>query len=377
MKPRSRFGMGAMALALGLVAGGAWAVPHGPEGDHHHDSPAVGAALSDGLARLPDGSVNVPKSAQRRMGVRTQVVKLSEQALAVALPARVVSDPNARGAVQSAHGGRLEPGPKGLPLVGQAVRQGELLAWVRYQTDPYTLAQQQSQRAELKAAAELAQQRLSRLESLEGIVPRRDVDAARIEAQSLAQRERSLASSLEVREALRAPITGRVARADLRAGQVVEARQMVMEIVNSERLMIEATTADVALAARIAGAQLQDAQGLSLQFVGPSPALRDGVLPLGFRVRAQPGSTPLAVGQSVTVLARLREARTGVVLPAAAVVRSPSNEPIVWVKSGVQRYAPQPVQVQALDSQSVLVTQGLTPESRVVVQGASLLAQIR
>jgi hypothetical protein len=180
-----------------------------------------------------------------------------------------------------------------------------------------------------------------------------------------------------VREALRSPVSGRVAKAGLRAGQVVEARQVVMEVVNPERLLVEATTADVALAGRIVGASLQGLPGVNLQWVGAAPALRDGVLPLSFRVRAQAGTSPLALGQSLTLLARLQDTRTGMVLPAAAVVRSPSNETVVWVKTGAERFAPQPVLTQALDSQTVLVTQGLAPARRVVVQGAALLAQIR
>jgi cobalt-zinc-cadmium efflux system membrane fusion protein len=101
----------------------------------------------------------------------------------VELPARVVADPNASGLIQSVHGGRIEPGPRGLPVAGQAVKQGEVLAWVRHHADPYALAAQQSQRSELRAARELADQRLQRLQSLEGTVPRKDIDAARIEAE--------------------------------------------------------------------------------------------------------------------------------------------------------------------------------------------------
>jgi len=106
--------------------------------------------------------------------------------------------------VQATHGGRVEPGPRGLPMAGQAVKQGEVLVWVRHHADPFALAAQQSQRAELKAAREIAEQRLRRLESLEGTVPRKDIDAARIDVQSLIEREKRIAESLDSREPLRA-----------------------------------------------------------------------------------------------------------------------------------------------------------------------------
>jgi membrane fusion protein, heavy metal efflux system len=83
------------------------------------------------------------------------------------------------------------------------------------------------------------------------------------------------------------------------------------------------------------------------------------------------------VDQTVTVIARLKDKLKGVVLPAEAVVRNTANEPIVWIKSGAERYIPQPVQVRPLDGQTVVVTHGLGDDNRVVVKGAALIAQIR
>jgi len=73
----------------------------------------------------------------------------------------------------------------------------------------------------------------------------------------------------------------------------------------------------------------------------------------------------------------LRERVSGFVLPAQAVVRNPANETVVWIKSGAERFIPQPVQFQPLDAQTVIVTRGLGAHNRVVVQGAALIAQIR
>jgi len=363
-------------ITLAFATSIAWASPgaHGPNGEHLDQA---SAPTANGLARLPDGSVNVPKLAQRRMRLRTLIVPETEAAATVQLPARVVADPNASGQVQSAHGGRIEAGPQGLPVAGQAVRQGDVIAWVRHHAEPFAQASQQAQRAELKAARELAEQRVRRLEGLEGTVPRKDIEAARIEAQSLAAREQSIAASLGAREALRAPISGVIARADLKAGQIVEPREVLVEVVDPMRLMVEASTPDVSLGAKLADASLLGVDGVKLKLVGAARVLRDGVLPLNFRASVAPGATPLAMGQTVTLVAALKERRKGMVLPAAAVVRSPSNEAVVWIKAGFERYVPQPVQVQPLDTATVLVTQGLAADNRVVVQGASLVAQIR
>ena len=375
MKRLSCFGVQVAILAM-TSSLSAWAGPgaHGPNGEHLDQGPS---STAGGLARLPDGSVNVPKLAQRRMGLRTQVAPESEAAATIQLPGRVVADPNASGQVQATHGGRIEPGPRGLPMAGQAVKQGEVLAWVRHHAEPFALAAQQSQRAELKAARELAEQRLRRLEMLEGTVPRKDIDAARIDVQSLTEREQRIAASLDTREPLRAPVSGVIARSDVKAGQIVDTREVLIEVVDPARLMVEASTPDVSLGSRLGGAHLAGLEGVKLQLVGAARSLRDGMLPLNFRASVSAGAAPLAVGQPVTLVAALKERRKGIVLPASAVVRSPSNEPVVWIKTGAERFMPQPVQVQPLDAGTVLVTQGLAADNRVLVQGAALVAQIR
>ena len=369
-----------MVLAASLVwAPQALAAPgaHGPNGEHL-DAPGA-AVNASGLARLPDGSVNVPKLAQRRMAIRTVLAPQSEAAATVELPGRVIVDPNASGRVQAVHGGRIEPGPKGLPVAGQSVKRGDVLAFVRHHAEPYALGAQQAQLAELRAQRQLAEQRVQRLEGLEGTVPRKEIEAARAEAVSLAERERSIGASLVARESLTAPVSGVIARADLVVGQVVEPRDVLFEVVDPARMLVEATTADPGLAARLAGASLQGAPHVALRLLGVSSSLRDGLLPLTFAVSSvKPGEVlALAIGQPVTVVAQSKERIKGVVLPAQAVVRNPSNEPIVWIKSGAERFIPQPVLVRPLDASTVVVTQGLGADNRVVVQGAPLIAQIR
>ena len=361
------------AAMLALAAPGA----HGPGGEHL-DGPGT-AAPGSGLARLPDGSVNVPKLAQRRMEIRTLLAPEREVAATVELPGRVVMDPNAGGRVQPAHGGRIEPGPQGLPVAGKTVRKGEVLAYLRHHGEPFAVANQQSQVAEVRAARQIAEQRVRRLEGLEGTVARKDIEAARTELQGFAARERTLGPSLDAREALIAPTTGVISRADAVAGQVVQSGDLLFEIVDPRRLLVEATTGDVGLATRLGPARLREMPGVLLEPAGVARSLREGVLPVTFRARTEQSNVviPLAVGQPVTVIASLNEKAKGIVLPAASVVRGTANEPVVWVKVGAERFVPQPVETRPLDAQSVLVTKGLAPDNRVVVQGAALIAQIR
>jgi hypothetical protein len=313
------------------------------------------------------------------MGIRTVLAPESEAAATVELPGRVVMDPNASGRVQATHGGRIEAGPNGLPVAGQVVGRGDVLAYVRHHAEPFTLGSQQAQLAELRAQRHLADARVQRLESLEGTVPRKEIETARAEAVSLAERERSIGSSLAARESLTSPVSGVIARADLTIGQVVEPREILFEVVDPGRMLVEATTTDATLAARVAGAALQDLPEVSLRLLGISRSLRDGVLPMTFAVSpTKPGALlPMAIGQPVTVIAIAKDRIKGIVLPAQALARNPSNETIVWIKSGAERFIPQPVQARSLDANTVVVTRGLSADNRVVVQGASLIAQIR
>ncbi len=376
---KSTLSLRAFALAIGaLMAAATWAAPgaHGPGGEHL-DAPST--ANTSGLARLADGSVNVPMLAQRRMGIRTQLSVESEAAASIELSGKVVMDPNAGGRVQAVHGGSVQAGPGGLPVAGQAVRKGEVLAYVQHHAEPYALANQLALRAELRSNRDLAAQRVQRLQSLAGTVPRKDIEAAQAELQSLTAREKSIGASLGAREALIAPVSGVIARADAVLGQIVEPREVLYEVIDPARVLVEATTADPALPARLGDASLQGLAGVKLQLLGAGRSLRDGVLPLTFRAAPdKPGTAmPLAVGQPVTVVASLNEKIKGFVLPAQAVVRNSTNEPVVWIKSGAERYIPQPVQYRALDATTVIVTQGLAADNRVVVQGAPLIAQIR
>ncbi|WP_151636337.1 efflux RND transporter periplasmic adaptor subunit [Noviherbaspirillum aerium] len=366
-------GLAAAGLA-GLISASAVAGPgaHGPNGEHL-DAPA--SASTTGLARLPDGSVNVPKLAQRRMALRTIVAEAGEHPMTAELNGRVAMDPNAGGRVQAPFAGRLEPGPKGLPVAGQRVEKGQVLLYVRPIAAAIERGNQQAQLVEIQTSRRLAEQRVRRLESLEGTVPQKEIEAARAELASLTGREKAVAGTVGGSEAITAPAAGVIAAANALNGQIVEARDMLFDIVDPARMMVEAVTTEPSLAARVESAALANIPGVELAFIGGGRSLREGALPLNFRASAKDAA--LAVGQPVTLVAKLKDAVKGIAVPAEAVVRNPSNEPIVWIKSGAERFVAQPVETRPLDASRVVVVKGLGPGNRVVVSGAALINQIR
>ena len=366
-----------LALLLATVLSAPLPALAGP-GHDHGDAPP--APTGNGPSRQPDGSVFLPKPAQRQLGVRTLVAATGQHAKAFELAGTVVMDPNAGGKVQAVLAGRLEAGPKGLPGVGQAVRKGEVLAYVVPTAGAIERSNQLAQQAELRAARDLAARRVARLTELADTVPRKDIEAAESELHSLTQRLGAVGAGLATRDALVAPVSGVIASANAVAGQVVDARELVFEVVDPSRLRIEALAYDPAQAQSVAGATLAvGGQRVPLRFVGAARSLRDQAQPLQFAGDSSVLGTlaHLAIGQPVRVFVQSTDKVDGVQVPAAALLRNPANQTIVWVKESPERFAPRVVTAVPLDGTSVAVTSGLKPGDRVATQGATLINQVR
>ena len=380
-----------MRLLLSLIlmhglAGQAFA--HGGE-DHSHDEPApapkpvnaAGAAMTGASQRLADGSLFVPKPAQRALGIRTVVAEQGEFPGVVELPGRVIADPNAGGRVQAAQAGTIAAGPRGIALVGQRVARGQVLAWLVPVLDASSRADKQSSLAELSAQASVLEKRLARLEQLEGSVPAKEIEQARIELESLRARRSAIGGALGGRIALVAPVTGVVASSSANVGQVVDAKEVLFEIVDPDRLAVEALAFDAIAAGGLKRATARVGETrIGLDFIGAGLALREQALPVLFRIRREAGEKHaplLAIGQTVKVLAEIGTNRPGVAVPAGAISRNDSNESVVWVHDTAERFVPRRVKTLPLDAERMLVIEGLTGGERVVTSGARALGQVR
>ena len=148
-------------------------------------------------------------------------------------------------------------------------------------------------------------------------------------------------------------------------------------MVDPQKLRIEALAYDASVANDIAGAYIPVGSGkVALTFVGAARSLRDQVLPISFKAQGE-GLNQLAVGQPVRVIVQTRSQVKGISVPAVALMKNPSNQQIVWIKTAPERFEPRVVTVAPLDGASVAVTAGLKAGERVVTDGAGLLNQIR
>jgi hypothetical protein len=196
----------------------------------------------DSPRRLPDGHVFVPKPTQRLLDVRTEPLAPRSAQRSVSLIGRVIADPNSTSLVQSINGGRVMAPDGGLPRIGQKVKKGDLLARIEPtlpQADRTTILEKLGEVEQLIAIAE-ARLRRTRILVEKKVAPESQLVDAEAEMEGLRKRRQVL---LEIRvepEALRAQTSGVIAAARVVPGQVVQAQDVLFQIVDPQSLWVEA-----------------------------------------------------------------------------------------------------------------------------------------
>lgn len=115
---------------------------------------------------------------------------------------------------------------------------------------------------------------------------------------------------------------------------------------------------------------------IALNYLGAAGAVRDQSLTLAFENRKL-DKARFATGQLVKVYAEQAGKFEGIAVASGALMKNAANQTIVWVKAEPETFEPRVVLTEPLDGQRVLVVSGLKPFDRVVVQGATLINQIR
>ena len=343
-----------------------------------HDNTASVIINLNTPQRQPDGSVFLPKTTQRFIQVRTKPTKFATLPRSFTLNAQVVADTNASSKVQTLQAGRLDIANGSLPAIGDKVAKGQNLATLTLAKDAQETTNQAVEMADLQEQLKLAELEYQRLKSVEDVIARREVDAAATAVRSLQARLAVFRKGAKgTTETINSPISGIVTASHAANGQAVQAGDLLLEIIDPNKLQVEAITYDPALPANIAAASASiGKQTLPLRYQGQSPQLRQQALPLRFSVEGE-ALAQFAAGLLVQVTVQTRETLRGVAVPTEALARNPSNQTVVWVKIAPEQYAPRVVQYQPLDSERVMITAGLRDGERVVVQATNLINQIR
>ena len=172
-----------------------------------------------------------------------------------------------------------------------------------------------------------------------------------------------------------------IAQANAVSGQVVEAQQLLFQIVDPDSLWVEALAFDGAAATGVeknnkeAIGTTADGRKIELSFAGRGLTLRQQAVPLRFRIK---GSSPgLSIGEPVTVHAPVDEPIAAIPLPRSSVVQSGNGQSVVWAHTGPERFEQRVVASEPIDADRIGITAGLEPDTRVVVRGAELINQVR
>lgn len=350
------------------------------------DAPATGStqpptqqsAMSDAPRRLADGTAFVAKPTQRLLEVRTAPAIAETVRPTVNLIGRVIGDPNRNSVVQSIHGGRVIPLESGLPRIGQRVGKGDTLA----QVDPYlpladrtTILEKTGEIEQLIAVAEARVRRLRPLAE-RGAVPLSQVTDAETELEGLRARRAVIRNTRTEPELLRAPTDGVIAAVKVVPGQVVQAQDVLFQIIDPKGYWVEALVYGQVDPKTLSDATAVAAgQSMSLTFRGFSPALQQHASIVHFAITAPPAG--LSFGQPVMVVAKSGAPISGLVVPRDSVVRSANGETVVWLHIDAERFEARPVRTTPVDGARLLVAGGLAENERVVIRAADLINQIR
>ena len=340
--------------------------------------PSIPSTMATDLAqRTPDGTLFVPKATQHLLSIRTMLTAEGAAPVATELTGTIVAGPANFGRVQPGRPGRIEAAPGGLAYVGKRVNKGELLAYVQTYIEAADRLNIDSSIAETEARIEKNRTILSRYEKSPGSVPQVKVDEVQGELQALERKRAELLPSVARREPIVAPISGVVSLANATIGQIVEARDVLFEIVDPSELWIEPISFDQIVPSEFTKAVAVTRSGdqVPLTFMGSGAALRQQATVLTFKMQAN--AHLLAVGAPVQVVLQSTTKVNGFVIPASAVVRGQTGLPIVWIKTDAERFEPQVVKTAPLDGTSIVVTSGLRVDKRVVTDGVTLLNQVR
>ncbi len=340
------------------------------------ETPAHAAETPRDLSqRFPDGSLFVPKSSQRILGLRTLFTEIADHPTTVELPGRVIPDPDGSGVVQSSLAGRLRPPPGGSPRLGTPVAAGVVLAFVEPAVAAADVTTQHQQARELDQQIALIERRLERYRQITTSITRAQIEDAELELDGLKARRSNLEKRQRAAEALVAPVSGVVAAVAATAGQIAEPNMVVFRIVDPSRFWVEALAYEAHVFAPRATGRPAGGESFPLTFVGSGLSDRAQAVPVHFSVTGE--AKGLRAGQLLTVAATLAETRGGIAVPRAAVLRGSNGRSLVWEHTNPERFVPREVRVEPLDGERVLIVAGIEAGRRIVTGGAELLNQIR
>jgi len=327
----------------------------------------------------------VPKETQFLFDVT--IARAGERAFTPAINLFGTVVPGARGkaALQAPLAGTL----RSLRVhVGQQVRAGQVLAVLEQTVDAGTSINWQSERNALEAEVEAAQKAVGRLDRLQDIIAKRELDEAAARLQR-ARENRDLFQQLYQDVAgrnarffpLTAPIDGRVEPFTLSPGATVSAGETVFTLLNPAKVIVEAQLYDkdagVLREARHFQIECSNSEHKSLHI--RLLALPNSINPTNqsqkalFEVDNADGD--FKIGEFVNVRIFEQNSQRQMLAPNSAVTEI-SGMPAVFVKESAEFYSLHYLKTGADNGEATVVEKGLEAGERFVTSGAYQLKMV-
>ncbi len=286
--------------------------------------------------------------------------------------------------------GQVQPAGR-FPQLGQAVKKGELLAYLTPRLGGDTdFASLQAGASKTKVELDLAERELARMESLfkDEAVPAKRVEAARAAAASARAEQQAASQRLGQYGGgggipLRAPVSGLIADVRVSPGAFAAEGTLLFHIADRRALWLELRVPESE------AAKLTTPSGASFRVDGIEQAFdivagRNGkLIAVGGAVDAQTRSVPvilefsqpderLRLGMAVRAQLFAGAPREAVAIPASAVLDE-NGIATVFVMIGGESFERRQVRLGVRDGDWVEVVEGLEPGRRVVSRGAWLV----
>ncbi len=378
---------GISAAVFVVVFGAAFgAAPTRAHGGEDHGEPATNAPTGP----VSSNTVVLLKESQFLLGIRTVRAALAPVADRLEVPGVVTAPPERHAAIFASQQGRVVvEGGKGIPMLGTAVKKGQLLAVLEAAltvSERASFSVESSQAgSEVSASGArvaAAERNVARLQSLEGVVSQRDRDDAAVElkqaeaALQAAQGKQSAYGSTErsTRIELRAPIDGILADVDVSPGELVEPGRRAFLIVDGAELWVEAKLYEADLGRMTKGASANvgvDAYP-GENFPGTLLAVGEVIDPATRTVKAifrvENPNRRLKLGMFAHVQIGAGAAEDVLVVPDSAILDVDGRR-LVFVHTAPELFQSREVALGRRDGNRVEVRGGVVAGDRVVVSG--------
>jgi cobalt-zinc-cadmium efflux system membrane fusion protein len=373
-----------VVVAVVLVASVAWA--HG--GEDHGDAPVTPA--------LSGPSFSVPKETQFLLEILTARVRVRSLEARLVAPGKVIPRTDRYAQVSSPVSGIVGAPAGGVPLVGQRVKKGQVLATVQQSLSASEATglstghiQAEAEALRAQAALEQARKDLARLESLQGVVAEKEVQQAALAVRTAEEelhRSRAARDVLSgarqgqgtARFSLTAPIDGVLVEARATVGEQVDPSRPLFTVLDAAVLWVEARVFenDVARVEATTGALVHspayEGQHFPARLYHVGQVVDEGTRSVRVLFELDNREGRLRPGMFVDVAIGAGGRQEHLAVPEAAVVQE-EGRAYVFVHTAPEAFERREVVLGVRDGEWRSVQRGLEEGERVVVRGASTL----